>query len=209
VRPLTIAILLTFSSLCHADIIVVARDGSGDYARIQPAIDAAEDGDTVLVKSGEYRIVEPIDLNRLRDPEDVFGPPPKNIVIRSEAGPEATTIRMVVGLTWPDIGRASELVFRNGESDASEVTGLTLTGGVAIEGGGVYCTNGSSPTLSDCTITGNVAMSGLWLQEDPCDPTNSDEAVGGAGGGVYCTGESSPTLTNCRPICIDIVIQTG
>ena len=32
--------------------------GGGDFTEIPPAIDAAEDGDTVLVKPGEYEITE-------------------------------------------------------------------------------------------------------------------------------------------------------
>jgi len=35
--------------------LVVAQDGSGQYRSIQDAIDEAQDGDTVLVKAGEYR----------------------------------------------------------------------------------------------------------------------------------------------------------
>lgn len=34
---------------------VVARDANGDYARIQPAVDAADPGDVILVKQGTYR----------------------------------------------------------------------------------------------------------------------------------------------------------
>ena len=54
------------------------------------------DGDTVLVKPGEYVITEPINFNRLHDPENPDSPPVKNIIVKSERGAEVTTIRMGV-----------------------------------------------------------------------------------------------------------------
>ena len=57
--------------------IVVDPGGGGDFREIQPAIDVAADGDTVLVKPGEYVVAEPIDFNGFRDPEDPESPPAK------------------------------------------------------------------------------------------------------------------------------------
>ena len=60
------------------------------------------------------------------------------------------------------------------------LTNCTITGNTAsdaLAGGGVYCCDYSSPTLTNCTIIGNIA--------------------GYAGGGAYCRDYSSPTLTNC------------
>ncbi|MFO7614766.1 MAG: DUF1565 domain-containing protein [Bacteroidales bacterium] len=39
---------------CHGTIITVKQDGTGDFSLIQDAIDAASDGDTVLVWPGRY-----------------------------------------------------------------------------------------------------------------------------------------------------------
>jgi len=47
---------------CPAATMIVDPDGSGDFTQIQVAIDAAADGDTVLVKPGEYVVTESIDL---------------------------------------------------------------------------------------------------------------------------------------------------
>ena len=58
-----------------------------------------------------------------------------------------------------------------------------MTGNKAVWGGGISCEQGSSPTISDCTINFNSAV---------------------AGGGIYCQGgiegKSSPIITNCTII---------
>ena len=79
----TLSGALTFSSVCFAQTIMVDLNGGGDYTEIQSAIDAAVDGDTVLVKPGEYVINESI----------TFGW--KAITVRSENGAQETTIRML------------------------------------------------------------------------------------------------------------------
>jgi len=59
-------VLLALSATCAAATLNVDLNGGADYTEIQSAIDAAEDGDTVLVRPGEYVIAEPINFNRLR-----------------------------------------------------------------------------------------------------------------------------------------------
>ena len=81
---LSLLMVLSLGVVCSAETIIVDFNGTGDYTEIQPALDAAEDGDDVVVKPGEYLITEPIDFNRLHDPEDPASPPVKNIVLRSE-----------------------------------------------------------------------------------------------------------------------------
>ena len=144
----------------HAATLVVDPSGGGGFTAIQPAIDAAAEGDTVLVKPGEYAITAPITF---------LG---KAIAVRGEAGAEQTTIRM--SETPADPERTHVVVFENGETAEALVQGFTLTGGGSPGGRGVFCDNGSSPRILDCTITRN------------------------AGGGVSCQNNSSPALTNLR-----------
>jgi len=168
-----------------AGTIVVDAAGGGDYTDIQSAIDEAEDGDTVLVKPGEYVIDEPINFNRLHDPADPQSPPVKDIAVRSEAGPEETIIRMSDQPADPN--RTSIAIFGNGESEDSILEGFTLTGGRGtlaqeraggtwwMAGGGVFCYDKCSPTLVQCVITDNTAQLGA----------------------VACAYDASPTLIEC------------
>ncbi len=177
--------LLALSSLCAGATINVPAD----FPTVQEAIDAAADADTVLVAAGEYVITEPIDFNRRHDPEDPGSPPVKNITVRAESGPEATTIRM--SNTPADPERASVAIFRSGEGPGSVLEGFTLTGGTGTEmitrldemwhacGAGILCHEASSPTIAHVTVTGNRA------------------GEKGFGGGICCLHESSPALIDC------------
>lgn len=143
---------------------------------------------------------------RLSVPDDSPDPPVKNITVRSEAGPDRTTIRMAE----PEQSYlGSVVVFGHGETRASVLEGFTLTGGRGSGGalgwwlgGGVFLES-SSPTLVDCTITGNSVLEGegggvMCEDSSPllmnCRITGNS---GSAGGGVAASGASSPTLMNC------------
>ena len=76
-----IVVLAGVCAPCGAATIIVDPSGGGDFIEIQPAIDAAQNGDTVLVKPGEYVITESIDFNRLHESADPNAPPAKNITL--------------------------------------------------------------------------------------------------------------------------------
>lgn len=61
-RDFLIGIMVLASSSLTAATVTVDLSGTGDFTTIQPAIDAAKDGDTVLVQPGEYVITEPINF---------------------------------------------------------------------------------------------------------------------------------------------------
>ena len=52
------AIVLPLAPAARADVHVVDAAGGGDFTDLQPAIDAAQDGDTLLVKPGTYSRAE-------------------------------------------------------------------------------------------------------------------------------------------------------
>jgi len=146
------------------------------FSTIQAAVDAAQAGDTVLVGDGTYTGNGNRDINFVG----------KQIVVRSENGPQSTTID--AGGTSAEPYRG--FVFSNDEGRSSIVEGFTITGGATLPGavadqfnGGAIIIRSASPTIRDCHFIGN--SSGCW------------------GGAIYSgdTGESankaSPLIENC------------
>ncbi len=86
-----------------------------EAATIQRALDLAASGDTIIVAPGTYVADIPLDFNRLRDPRDPAAPPVKDVVLRSEEGPEFTTLE-------------GSITLRNGETAASVLSGFTIRG---------------------------------------------------------------------------------
>ncbi len=120
----------------------------GDHRTIQEGIDAALDGDVVQVAAGTYQ--EKIDFNG------------KAIRVAG-AGARRTTIDPSKAST----GRASVSWFHNQEGPNSVLEGFTLTGGNSRRGAGLRIIR-ASPTISKCTITGNLASSyggGAYIRE--------------------------------------------
>jgi hypothetical protein len=164
-----IAIVLGGIEFANGATITVGFDAGYDFSTIQAGIDAANDGDMVLVAPGEYVVTEPITFRG------------KAITVRSEAGRDETTFRMG---TPADINRGSVVIFDSGETITSVLEGFKITGGngtyVPSEGhwvgGGIFC-NASSVTVNDCVIAQN--------------------SVDGTGGGVYCAHQCSPILIDC------------
>jgi 7,8-dihydropterin-6-yl-methyl-4-(beta-D-ribofuranosyl)aminobenzene 5'-phosphate synthase len=207
-----LAVVVSFAATsATAATLTVDLNGGADYTDIQSAIDAAKDGDTVLVKPGEYVITEPINFNRRHDPANPTSPPVKNIIVRSEGGAEVTTIRM--SETPTDPARASMLVFESGETDGSVLDGFTVTGGTThgmrcgnaspsmknctVSGNspcGVFCETDSSPVLTNCTIQGSPG-DGVYCSH--ASPILMNCTISGNSGGISCDADSSPTLTNC------------
>ena len=142
-------------SVCGAATIIVDRNGGADFTQVQPAIDAAADGDTVVVRAGEYVITESVTFRG------------KAIGVKAERGPEETTVRMADAPANPD--RASVVIFEDGEGEASVLEGFTLTGGKGtkwgqiIGGGGVLCITDKEETVLEGTVFG--LRTGSFLSE--------------------------------------------
>jgi len=167
--------------------IAVCSDGSGAYLTIQDALDAAVSGDTL-----ELCCDVPFDGpgNRAIDGGG------KEVVIRSEC---EDPIRCVIDCE----SAAAGFLYRNGEGSNAALEGVTITHGSATSGGGILC-QGTSPSVSNCVVTGNYASErggGMYCREG-ASPTitgcafSMNEAV--AGGGLSCVGSSSPRVTDCE-----------
>lgn len=168
----------------------VDHAGGGNYLTIQEGINAASEGDTVLVAPGTYTGA----MNRSLD----FGG--KNFVLMSQDGPESTVIDCE--------GASRGVLFQSGEGSTALFVGFTVTNGSDFYGGAVYCV-GSSPTITDCVFTNNTASltGGAMLIVANSSPTVTDcvfeentahDASGSGGGAIYCEQFSNPVFTSCR-----------
>ena len=147
----------------------------GKYATIQEAIDAAEDGDEIVVDVGVYR--ENIDFNG------------KNIILRSTDPDDPD----VVGDTIIDGGGSGTVVsFRSGEGEGAVLSGFTVT-----RGSGVLISGGSSPVIEKCIIEDNTAEFGAGIAIFDSSPIIRGNLIignsGFLGGGIFIE-ESSPLV---------------
>jgi len=145
-------VLLSAAAVTKADTITVDLNGGADFTEVAPAVDAACQGDTVLVLPGYYQGAgsRNIDFNG------------KAIVLRSRDGRESTWLD-------PYSGFDNVLMFHSGESRAAVVEGFTVTGAVQSA---LVC-DGASPTIRSCRFTNN--SSNNWSQM-----FTRTNAVGGA-----------------------------
>ena len=121
---------------CSSNPIAAPLCVPSQYATIQQAIDAAEDGDTVLVAAGTYPGL--LDYKR------------KSIIVRAEDGSGSTTI------DCGGAGRAIDIQSITGV--AAVLDGFTIINGLADLGGALHLEQ-SGLLLRNCTLAGNSASS--------------------------------------------------
>ncbi|MHC4500320.1 MAG: outer membrane protein assembly factor BamB family protein, partial [Planctomycetota bacterium] len=122
------------------------RHVPAEYQTIQAAIDAAFDGDKVLVGPGIYTGIGNRDI-------DFLG---KAITVQSLDPADACTVAATI-IDCEGAGRG--FYFHNYEQANSILDGLTITNGYADYGGAIFCPEGA-PTIRNCIITGNTALEG-------------------------------------------------
>ncbi|MCZ6735323.1 MAG: hypothetical protein O7C65_05985 [Planctomycetota bacterium] len=161
------AILL--AAYVHADIIHVP----GDYRTIQAAINAAVNGDEVIVADGVYTGDGNRDINFAG----------KLITVRSENGPD----NCIIDCEGTELENHRGFYFDGGETADAVVDGFTITNGFVTtaapggpNGGGLFLLN-SSPTVTNCVVSGNTA-----------EATFNNTG----GGGMFADG-GNPTVTGC------------
>ena len=157
-----------------------------EFETVSAAIEAAENGDTVLVARGEYSA----NIN--------FGG--KAITVASNY--LLTSDPDDIGLTILSAGQGSVVRFDHEENEDSKLIGFTLTGGTgspdldrAAAGGGIHCLR-ASPTLAHLIITDCSARygAGIFLQHSSAKVSDciiKDNVAQRGGGAIYCSRETS------------------
>ena len=214
-RVLFISMFLT--STAHADTWTVDDDGKADFDNIQAAIDAASNGDEIIVMPGTYTSAASEVVNLLG----------KEITLRSVDGHEATII---------DGENARRgILCDTGETESTVIDGFTIWQCVGDLGAGMkidgISSGDTSPTVQNCFFSQNIATGGggaifsrrssSKILECIFKWNSSPEASGGAiyamykssievlgstfyantsyyyGGAIYGTNNSEITILNC------------
>ncbi len=148
---------------------------------IQAGIDAASDGDTVLVAPGTYS--EHINF---------YG---KSIEVKSSGGAiidGSSSGTVVTFNNWEEIYAVLDgFTIQNGSGTLNEDDGNTY-------GGGIYCFN-ASPRIINNVIKINSANGGggICCEGDSSFPEIfNNTIVGNTGGGIFCKDSALPTIIN-------------
>ena len=154
----TVIAVLLFST-AYATVWYVHPDSAMNC--IQDCLDSCATGDTVLVGPGIYS-------------EHIVWPNTQGIDLVSQYGIDTTFI---------DGGGTGRVILINtGVDSTTIINGFTIQNGYADFGAGIHCVDGSSPTITHDSITGNSAIV--------------------HGGGIRCTNNSSPIIAN-NTICLN------
>jgi hypothetical protein len=191
--PLLALMSLLASFTAPAATYYVATNGADSNSGAQPqpfqtiqrGINAAQNGDLVLVADGTYSGGGNVNVN--------FGG--KNLTLRSLGGAAACAF-------GGGGGAVPACTFQNGETREAILDGFTIRGDV-FSSGGISIFNGSNPTITRCRIANIVlgahtAGGGIYIREsspliDGCTFAGNRAQ---RGGGMHIT-NGSPTIANC------------
>ncbi len=169
-----------------------------DYTTIQSAINAAVNGDEIIVSPGTY--VENINFNG------------KAITLGSLY--YTTQDTSYISQTIIDGGQSGNVVtFNSGEQNNTILSGFTITNGIGIIneeypyccGGGILCCNYSNPSLLNLNINNNSTMNSgggifcFYYSNPIIENTTIENNTAFHGGGIACWG-GSPILKNLKII---------
>jgi len=195
-REMWVAVLsaLAVSQVALAAVLRVPQE----YATIQAAVDKAAGGDTVVIAAGTYQGAGNYDIE-IR----------KAITICSvEPGDPCTVAATIIDCG----GQGRAFRFRGERSSRAVLASLTITGGRAEDGSGIYIVQ-SSPTITRCRILRNGSSGegpqrteggpqnggGIYLRESNATISYcliADNEAQDHGGGICCYG-ATPTIANC------------
>ena len=148
----------------------VTIDVPGDFPTIQDAVNAAIDGDEIVVAPGTYN--ELIDFLGMA------------ITVRSSGGPAVTSI--------DGTGLAGSVVTCiAGEGPSTVLLGFTITGGNLDAGGGMFNIF-SSPTVTNCVFSGNTGDLAGGMLNFASDPTVTSCTFSGNSVAAWLVGCTTP-----------------
>lgn len=203
-------------------------DGSlaNPLASIQAGIEAAADGDTILIHSGTY--IENINFNgkdiilgslylQTSDTSQIS----TTIIDGNQSGTVVTInsgetgLAQLVGLTisngfggidWPNY-LPGGLLIDNGSSPT--LSNLIISENSAIRGAGIRCTNGSNPTILQSVISDNTGGGISIYTNCSLEITNSmiSNNVGGFSSGIHINDASNILMINSTIVNNDIFSQ--
>jgi len=192
--------LITCLSVCvlsgatFADTWTVDDDGKADFDNIQAAVDAASNGDEIIVMPGTY-------TGTGDEVVDMLG---KSVTLRSSNGPNVTFID---GET-----QRRGIICQGEEANNTLIEGFKIincigllydyNGTMLSIGGGILCVNAASPSLSNCIMSFNSAdyggglFAGQGSQLELVDCTFTYGTAVVAGGALYLHFSNS-NITEC------------
>lgn len=137
------------------------------FDKVQDAVDAAVGGDEIWVAEGTY--AENITL---KNAVALYGG-----FVGTET--QRTQRDWRIRITILDGNRAGSVIdVAKDVTPSTRVDGFTITNGMAVLGGGIYCNYGADPVIANNIIVNNSAAN--------------------EGGGIYCNTDSGPTIANNR-----------
>lgn len=174
-------------------VLVTLYAADGNSGTIQAAIDAAQDGDTIVIAPGVYLGNGNCDIDFKGKAITVSSTDPNNPDI------VASTIVVCQG---SEAEKHRGFYFHSNETADSVLDGFTITGGYEISGGAIYCNN-SSPTIRNCVLVDNSADIGGGMRNVNSNPIvvncifKGNSAVNWGGGMTNRNCTSSLKVTNC------------
>ena len=159
-RHVALSVLLLTPVLSYAAI----RHVPAEYPTVQTAVDAASDGDTILIADGVYSGPGNISIQ--------WNATKKHLVIMSENGRDHCTLDCM------EEGRGFTLV--NGQDYRDVIEGLTITNGYEGHAAGAILIDATSPRIINCMLVNNSSY--------------GDMVSYPGGGAIMVNGNSSPVI---------------
>jgi hypothetical protein len=192
---LFLTLAVSFALLpARAATYFVKPDGTGNFATIQAAVNAAVNGDIIELADGTFRGPGNRDVNYLG----------KAVTIRSRSG---FPLQCIVDCQGSVVTPHQGFVFTHQEGHGAILQGITITNACGTWGGGVALSYQTSPQIINCVFTRNQSPQseggGMCLQSDASPTITGCVFIGNTaldGGGLSITngfGQSGPTVTGC------------